>query len=249
MWDELAAFDAAENDAAMRHLLTTVAELVGAQNAYWMGAVQMGTGERDPLCGWRPRCIEYLRPLPNDQTYSQQRIRSLQKGRTIDEATVAQARRAGTFRACRLRDLVSEEWFQSETYQWYLGRSVHDSLTVGVPVSAAAESYYGFLRLQPDNPFTEAECALAYHALRGLTWFHRRLLLGRGLVIAQSPLSPTERRVLAHLLTDKTEKAIAAELELTPSTLHTYVKAILRKFAVSGRSGLVALWLGQQSSE
>jgi len=239
-------FEAAQSEAALMHLLSTVAEMVGAENAYWMGAMRMTDGKRDPLGGWRPRLIRYLRPLPNDERFSQQRIRSIQRG-AVDEATAAQARLAGTFRACRLADLVSENWFKSETYQGYLGRGVHDSLTVGVPVNATAEAYYGFLRMRADDPFTEAQRDTAFHALRGLTWFHRQVLLAHGLAGASSPLSPQERRLLALLLTDRPEKVIAAELGITPATAHTYVRGVLRKFGVSGRNGLIALWLGRQS--
>jgi DNA-binding CsgD family transcriptional regulator len=245
LWDELAEFEAAKSDDAVRHLLKTVAGLVGADNAYWMGALRMSEDERDPLLGWRPRVIRYLNPLPNDETYTKDRLKSLNKGQTIDEATVAQARLAGTYRASRLCDLVSPEWFKGDTYQGYLGRGVHDSMTVGVPVSSMAEGYYGFLRMRPDAPFTEDQRDLALYAMRGLTWFHRQILLAEGLVGARSPLSPMERRVLALLLTDQPEKVIAANLDVASSTLHTYVSEVLRKFGVSGRSGLVALWLGR----
>jgi DNA-binding CsgD family transcriptional regulator len=223
--------------------LDTVSQLVGAQNAYWVGAVKMTDDKRDPLSGWRPRLIRYLRPLPNDAKFTQQRIRSIRRG-AIDELTVAQGRLAGTFRARRMRDLVSPDWFRSETYQGYLGRGVHDSLTVGVPVSPTVESYYGFLRMRAE-PFTEGQRDVAHYAMRGLTWFHRQVLLAHGLQAANSPLSPTERRLLALLLTDKSEKLIATALGITESTAHTYVRGVLRKFGVSGRTGLVSLWLGQ----
>jgi DNA-binding CsgD family transcriptional regulator len=245
LWDELAAFEAAKSEDALLHVLRAVAEMIGAENAYWMGAVRMTDDARDPLRGWRPRIIRYLRPLLNDEKYTQQRLRSLQQGRTIDEATVAQARLAGTFRACRLRDLVSPGWFKSETYQGYLRRGVHDSLTVAVPLSPIAEGYYGFLRMRDGEPFTERERDVAYYALRGLTWFHRQVLLAHGVHAAGAPLSPTERRVLALLLTDQSEKLIAANLGVTPSTAHTYVRGVLRKFGVSGRNGLISLWLGK----
>ena len=55
-----------------------------------------------------------------------------------------------------------------------------------------------------------------------------------------------ERRLLALLLTDRSEKLIAADLGVTPSTVHTYVRGVLRKFGVSGRNGLISLWLGRQ---
>jgi DNA-binding CsgD family transcriptional regulator len=246
LWDELASYEAAKNEAALMHLLSAVATMIDAQNAYWMGAVRMIDDERDPLRGWRPAIIRYVRPLPNDEKFTRQRLRSIRRG-AIDEATVAQARLAGTFRARRLRDLVSEDWFKSETYQGYLRRGVHDSLTVAVPVNEMAEAYYGFVRMRENDPFTEEQRDLAFYAMRGLTWFHRQVLLAHGLVAAGTPLSPMERQVLALLLTDQSEKLIAGELGVTPATLHTYVRAVLRKLGVRGRNGLMSLWLGQSS--
>ena len=246
LWDELAAFEAADTDTALMHLLSTVAGLIDAQNAYWMGAVRMSDDERDPLLGWRPRRIQYLRPLPNDEKFTQQRLREINRG-AIDESVVAHARLAGTFRARRLCDVVSPDWFKSATYRGYVARGVYDSLVVSAPVSSMSEAYYGFLRMRRRDPFTEAQRDIAFYAMRGLTWFHRHVLLGRGLLIARSPLSPTERRVMALLLTDRSEKLIAADIDVSPSSLHTYVRDILRKFGVSGRSGLTALWLGRQS--
>lgn len=246
LWDDLARFDAARVNDALLHLLSAVADLVDAQNAYWFGAVRLPDAVCDPLHGWRPRCMQYLHPLPNDETFTRDRIRSLDRG-AIDEATVAQARLAGKYRANRLRDLVSDDWFEGPAYKGYLARGVHDSLVIGVPVSAAAEGYYGFLRMRPDEPFTEMQRDLAWYALRPLTRFHRQVLLAHGLLIASAALSPTERRVLSLLLTDDSEKQMAAALGIAPSSIHTYVRGVLRKFGVSGRKGLVSLWLGHQS--
>ena len=246
LWDELAAFEAAQIDGALLHLLSTVAGIVGAQNAYWFGAVRMADSGSDPLLGWRPRGIRYLNPLPDDATFTRERIRSIDRG-AVDESTVAQARLAGTYRSNRLRDVVSPAWFKGETYQGYLGRGIHDSLVVGVPVSTMAEGYYGFLRMRADDPFTEAERDTALYAMRGLTWFHRQVMLAHGLLVARSPLSPIERRVLALLLTDQSEKLIASALGVSPSSVHTYVRDVFRKFGVSGRKGLIALWLGRQA--
>lgn len=53
--------------------------------------------------------------------------------------------------------------------------------------------------------------------------------------------------MLSFLLTDRSEKLIAAELGVSASTVRTYVRDVLRKFGVSGRSGLIALWLGPQA--
>ena len=48
------------------------------------------------------------------------------------------------------------------------------------------------------------------------------------------------------LLTERVEKEIAYELALTLATTHTYITVLFRKFGVSGRSGLTALWLGKR---
>lgn len=244
IWDEVAAFEAAESDAALQHLLKEVADLVDAQNAYWVGAVRISDDERDPLLGWRPRLIRYLHALPNDDKFSQQRIKELGKGK-VDELAAAQAKLAGAYRARRMCDLVSPAFFDSDTYQGYVMRDVYDSLTVAAPVSPSAEAYYGFLRMRKDDPFTEAQRDTAFYAMRGLTWFHRQVLLAHGLLVARTPLSPTERRVLALLLTDRSEKLIASEIGVSQSTVHGYVRDVLRKFGVSGRNGLIAVWLGR----
>ena len=245
LWDELSAYEAARNEAALMHLMSAVAHMVDAQNAYWMGAVRITDDERDSVRGWRPRLIRYLQPFSPDESCTQ-RVRSLQRGGG-DESTIAHARLAGTFRACRMCDLVPPEWFNGPAYQAYRKRNIHDSLVVGVPVSPMVEAYYGFFRMRENDPFTEAQRDVAFYAMRGLTWFHRQVLLTHGVHAASSSLSPTERRVLALLLTDRSEKLIAAELGVTPSTAHTYVRAVLRKLGVSGRNGLISLWLGQQN--
>lgn len=246
LWDELATFEASRNDAALVHLLTAVADLVGAQNAYWFGAVRRADAEGDPLLGWRPRGIRYLHPPANDANFTRDRIRSLDRG-GVDEATVAQARQAGAYRANRLCDLVSDAWFESDWYQAYRDRGVYDSLVVAVPVTSTTEGYYGFLMTAPDRRFSDEDRRTALYAMRGLAWFHRQVLLANGLLVSRTPLTPIQQRVAALLLTDRPEKDIANVLGVSPSSAHTYVRDVLRKFGVSGRKGLTALWLGSQA--
>jgi DNA-binding CsgD family transcriptional regulator len=73
-------------------------------------------------------------------------------------------------------------------------------------------------------------------------------MLHHGLLIAKAPLTPTERRLLNLLLTERVEKEIACDLDLTLATPHTYIAGLFRKFGVSGRAGLTALWLGNSPS-
>lgn len=64
-------------------------------------------------------------------------------------------------------------------------------------------------------------------------------------MIATSPLTPTERKVLHLLLTEASEKGIANQLGLATSTTHQHVIAIFRKFGVRSRAGLMSLWLNR----
>lgn len=62
-------------------------------------------------------------------------------------------------------------------------------------------------------------------------------------------LSATERRVLAHLLSEEgTEREIARALYRSPHTVHVHVKSIYRKLGVSSRRELQRLLAGWQSA-
>src|SRR5262245_27694135 len=114
LWDEVADFGAHETDEALVHTLRVLSQLVGAQNAFWLGAVRFGT-DLDLLAGWRMRAIRRLNPTPEDeQVYKFSRQR-LDHG-TSDEVTLAQVREAGVFRARLLRELASPEFFATRDY-------------------------------------------------------------------------------------------------------------------------------------
>jgi DNA-binding CsgD family transcriptional regulator len=248
LWDELADFDASDVDNAVGHALRSLAAAVNAQNAFWLGAVRLAHGRRsrDPLRGWRPRAVRHLHPTAADASFVKRATRELDAG-IVDESTQGNVRGAGAFRAHLLRELVSNEWFATPFYEiGYRARGVHDAIFVISPVNPDAESYFGFHRKRGHPPFTAADRDLLAYALRSQKWFHRHVLLSHGLFLAKAPLTATERRVLRLLLTDLSEKQIAARLGLTFGTAHGYVTGILRKFGVSGRAGLTALWLGQQ---
>jgi DNA-binding CsgD family transcriptional regulator len=56
-------------------------------------------------------------------------------------------------------------------------------------------------------------------------------------------LTPRQRQTLQFLLAGHGEKQIAAQMRLSPNTVHHYVKAIHRHFRVSSRSELLARWV------
>jgi hypothetical protein len=98
VWDQLADFEASEVDAAVGHLLGSVAGMVDAQSAYWLGAVRVSEDKSDPLRGWRPRVVHYLTPTPRDEAFARKAIRDRARGQA-DESSLAHARHAGRFRA------------------------------------------------------------------------------------------------------------------------------------------------------
>jgi hypothetical protein len=61
LWDDLADFGPGRSREALIHCMSCVCALVGAQNAVWLGAVRMASGDyaaKDPLSGWRMGTIE-----------------------------------------------------------------------------------------------------------------------------------------------------------------------------------------------
>lgn len=246
LWDELADFDAARTDAALDHLLATLCELVNAQNANWFGAVRMtDILPGDPVHGWRPRCVHFLHPSAPLDVSAKEQTKNLEQG-SVDETAIRNVSFAGTFRANRIVDLVSEEWFQSDYYRCHFqafGQA--DIIWAGVPVNKDAECYLGIFRNVPHPRFSAEERDTIAYTLRSLKWFLRQQLLARGLLVASSPLTPLERGVLQGLLTGQSEKQIAVALNKSYHTTHEYVSSIFRKFGVNNRAALMALWLGK----
>lgn len=246
LWDELATRRTG-SEADLRFALGRLAEMVGAQDAYWIGAVRLPTrSRRDPLKGFRPRAVRYLSGCERRrENYEAQRKR-LDKG-SVDPSIVEGVTGAGRFRAYSKRELMGEGWFESDYHRAFMAPfGIQDVALVVTPLGADVESYWGFQRIHDERPYFEpGEVALLEYAVRPLAWFQRLVTLQHGLLLAERPLTARESELVAELLTDKTEKEIAAELGLTASTVHTYAVRVYRKFGVRGRMGLMALWFGR----
>ena len=66
-----------------------------------------------------------------------------------------------------------------------------------------------------------------------------------GMLVAETPLTQSQRRVAQLLLTEKTEKEIALELGQSHNTIHWHITEIFHKFGIKSRAGLTAIWLGK----
>lgn len=136
------------------------------------------TFPEDPLKGWRvPGVVRFLYSTqPRDEAVMEQ-VKSLNHG-VVDYTTVANVVDAGTFRANRLRDLVPEAWFDSPYYHCYFrGIGYDDAVYVAFPVNQDAESWFGIFRACGEPGFTCSERDTLAYALRGIKWFHRRLII------------------------------------------------------------------------
>jgi DNA-binding CsgD family transcriptional regulator len=250
LWDELADFGAHETEEALVCALQTIGELTRAQNAFWIGAVRVG-GEPDPLGGWRLRAMRRWRSTPEDDRVSRLARQRFDRG-IADPVTLAQTRQAGAFRSRLMRELAPPGFSSTPEYDLlYRSRQINDAIFAAFPVNEDAESYFGWYRAGSlhREPFSELERDIVSYALRALKWFHRQVMLFHGLLVADAPLTPVERRLVSLLLTELSEKEIAQELRLAVATTHTYITSLFRKFGVSGRPGLTALWLGSSRSE
>lgn len=246
LWDSLIEFPVQDIDGAVEYLMTALCELVNAQNATWAGAVRMADSAVavDPFKGWRVSRTKTLRISPVTNERMNRLIRTWDR-RELDPSFLIAVKEAGKFRGHSFRRDLPPDWFETPFYQTFWSAfDIYDAVFVGFPVNQDAESHFGFHRIAIQSPFSEAEIARLAYALRGIKWFHRRLMLSHGLMLASSPLSPSERKVLSLMLTGRSEKEIALDLDLTVATLHDYVKSIFRKFGVRSRASLMSLWLG-----
>jgi len=247
LWDKIANYGASSTEAALNEAMKTLASLVGAQNAYWMGTLRLSdTAENDPVQGWRPRSVTYLNPSSKRLIAAQEHIKRINTGR-IDPTIIANLKMAGLFRVNIAHEMRPTGWLSSEFYeQLFKPFNIHDTIYVASPIGSDIESWLAFERVgEHTEEFGENERELLDYAVRPLKWFHRQLILHHGVILAEEPLKPAERRIVNSLLTEMTEQEIAKEHGLAQNTVHTYCTRIFRKFNVRGRAGLIALWLGK----
>jgi DNA-binding CsgD family transcriptional regulator len=266
LWDELGDFGSREIDAALKHCMLGLCDLIAADNAMWLGLVQLNDSykpangtrptakfdwgepssmERDPMNGWR---IGAMEPLYSRSTEDERK--RYQAWRKIDDKPGDTSRtiaaRAGHFRTYTLHDgfIDITKFRKTRHYDFfYRELDIVDRMWVVFPISANSESCFVFDRQNNAQCFTQDEIKLAKQCLRGIKWFHRQILLSHGLGICEAKLTPTERRVLGYLLTGESEKDIAAKLNVKPSSIHQYCVSTYRKYGVRGRVELMSLWL------
>ncbi|MGM4919639.1 helix-turn-helix transcriptional regulator [Tardiphaga sp. 813_E8_N1_3] len=246
LWDHLADYSAGDSDAALTHLLGALATMLSASNVLWSVVVRLPTPKRDdPLLGWRPRLVRLLDPKPAVAASVQQQFDALWSTK-LDLSQILSASGDEPFRVRLLFDALPPEWFEGEHYQrHYLDVGHADSISVRIALNDDVRIRLFVFRDAQSRRFSAQDGEHLGFVMRGLRWFHRQQLLGHGLLIADAPLTPAERRVLLALLDGQMERQIAQKLDQSPNTTHFHVKSIYAKFGVRNRAALAALWLGK----
>ncbi|GAB2209236.1 hypothetical protein ROS1_60570 [Roseibium sp. ROS1] len=246
LWDNLADYDVGDIHVSRRYLLETVCGLIDAQNADWIGCVRLNSPQsRDPMKGWRPRTLFTLNPCDLASVAIDAAFEEMDKGEP-DITTTRNVELAGTFRVLSLKELATPEWFEGPSYKnYYKALDRQDSLWAGIPINEDTEIQIGFHRSFAREPFSPDNQEIVSHALRGIRWFFKHQMLVEGVGVASAPLTRAEQQVLQGLLLGLTEKQIAEQNNQSPHTTHDHVKRIFRKYGVSSRSALMALWLGK----
>src|SRR4051812_43122117 len=224
-----------------------------ADDVRWCLAVRIGTSRqaRADLCaGWRLRQMVMAHPTPDLDERKRVVTEETDKQNPVHmgQTTVNVLRASGSFRVHRLLGGLVDlsEFRQTAHYRlYYEEQAIDDRMWVVSPVNADVESGVVLDRRGRGaaGRFSDADAERAEFILRGLRWFHRRLALSQGVSAGQDPCTPAERKTLGLLLTGKSEKEIADELDLTVGTTHNRIGTVFRKFGVRSRAELMALWL------
>ena len=202
--------------------------------------------EKDHQKGWRTRLVVHLEWTELKRTVVAEAMKAQEQDGGVP-SSIEMAKRAGSFRTLFLTELHDmREFVHTHHYKaCFIPFDITDRLWCVFPVNDDCEVAVILDRCGNRPRFGEKERALVSSAMRGLKWFHRRMMLAHGVTLGHHRLSPRERSLLPQLLSDKPEKEIADSLGLTFSTVRGYTKALYGKLGVRGRAGLMALWLGQ----
>ncbi len=247
LWRELGEFPAGASDQAREHCFCALAQLIGADNVFWVAASLEKSPQPgqpgDPLRGWRVRAFRHLYHDAHKDRLLAAIARYVGAG-LPDPHSEAMAATAGVTRAFLRQEIVDDRAWQ---HSWIVNEALRplgiaDRLVGARTVDAVTESYIGLDR-GPSQTFGTRERNLLRLFLAGAPQFHRDALLAHGLLGCAKPLSLREQQALQLLLTDMNERQIAAEMGIGWRTAHQHAVTIFRKFGVKSRTGLMALWL------
>jgi DNA-binding CsgD family transcriptional regulator len=153
--------------------------------------------------------------------------------------------RGRIFTRRRIELVPDEVWDRSPIVNTLFRIScVDDNLTAMYRLTADSVFGLSAYRVRGDRAFTRRDRTLMHLFLAGIaprfesTWKTARM---------QADLSPRLVQTLELLLQGASEKQIAQQLNLSPHTIHDYVKALHRRFGVASRAELLIAAMGRNT--
>jgi DNA-binding CsgD family transcriptional regulator len=223
------------SEVQKRHALQGMAALVGAQVTIWanVDGVSAGGGVIRPAIdlGWSCEAERnaFLSYVDRDQWTA------------IDPSMPSLARAvSGPMCTFTREQLVDDRaWYRSDHVQGLRRAGRVDSFIYTVHARTSDEiAAFSLHRAWGERQFSERERRL-------VDLFHRACAFLHDPPFELSPavareLTPRLRETLLGLARGLSEKQVAAELRLSPHTVHDYVKALHRQFGVQSRGELLA---------
>ncbi|WP_438030101.1 response regulator transcription factor [Sorangium sp. So ce233] len=158
----------------------------------------------------------------------------------------AQVPAAPVVTVMRRQLLQDSEWYGSDHVQEFRrGGNVDDFIYTAFRTGPDTSLAIALHRSWGDRQYTEQERRLVEVFHEECSFLHRPPEVPAALLAG---LAPRLRETLRGLSRGLSEKEIAAELRISPHTVHDYVKALHRHFGVQSRGELLALCLGQGPS-
>lgn len=217
-----------------RHLLDRLCALVGAQVGIWISIAGIDSG--------RVTLVDAL-----DRGWEGEHERAIfwrfcrgNSDLNDDPSMQPLARQRGAFATVTREQLVGDRpWYASAHVQEERRAARVDSFIYATARSSSREAQGLSLHRPWGAPaFVERERRLIDIFHREARFLHEPQSAIPEPVLAE--LAPRLRDTLRALARGLSEKQVAAELRLSPHTVHEYVKALHRHFGVSSRSELLA---------
>ncbi len=230
-WDDV--------DTWRGHLMQGVARLLNARAAHWVATDLVAQrGASIASWGWE-NAVE-------SQAYAATLDEPLDSVMPGTQQFIA-SRIASGFVTFRIRDVLSaSEWRNSRGYNEFLRPANCDATMLSnrlAPATGTIECL-GVSRMPGDKSFTVRERSL-------LEQLHQELapLLGARLTteeqIGRRGLTPRQRQTLDGLLQGHTERRIAHQLGISPTTVHDHVRSLYRHFDLHSRRELMSYFIAR----
>ena len=143
-----------------------------------------------------------------------------------------------------MRDLITEmDWRDTRAAELMSAAQSCDRIVSVHSLTPRIELHVGCGRKIDQPLLTESDVHVLHALIHGFGPLAWRMAVSYGLLETQLKLTKRERETLIHLLSDLSEKEIAAEMGVTANTVHQYVVKTYQKLGISSRPELMSRWM------